>query len=58
MIEFKRMNPNVIYTIEQPEDQEIKNAMNKQNPRKRRKELEYEARLKNKTGNIYDLLED
>ena len=27
-------------------------------PRKRRKELEYEKRLKDKTGNIYDLLGD
>jgi hypothetical protein len=29
-----------------------------QNPRKKRKELEYEQKLKAKDGNIYDLLED
>lgn len=54
MIEFKRIKPNVIYTIEEPNDEGIKTML----PRKKRKELEYEKRLNNKVGNIYDLLED
>ena len=54
MIEFKRYKPNVIYTIEEPEEEGIKTML----PRKKRKELEYEKRLNNKVGNIYDLLED
>lgn len=58
MIEFRRMNPNVMYTVEAPEDKEVRDALSRQEPRKRRKEMEYENRLKNKTGNIYDLLED
>lgn len=49
------MNPNVIYTIEAPEP-EVENAINSQKPRKMKKETEYESRLRNKTGNIYDLL--
>ena len=48
------MKNNVIYTLEEPEEEANKTML----PRKKRKELEYEKRLKDKTGNIYDLLGD
>jgi hypothetical protein len=49
------MNPNVIYTIEDPE---IKEAIAHEIPRKMRREYEYENRIRNKSGNIYDLLDN
>ncbi len=45
----------MIYTIEEHVEEE-KDVQ--KNPRKKRKELEYEQKLKNRDGNIYDLLED
>lgn len=36
VIEFKRMNPNVIYTIEE-QDPQVGAALDKQKPRKARK---------------------
>ena len=53
MIEFKRINPNVIYTIEEAEPVE-----KQYKPRKKRKELDYEKKLKDGQSNIYDMLED
>lgn len=54
-IEFKRMNPNVIYTI-QPQDPETNKALQNQHGRKARKQEEYEKRIRNKNGNVYDML--
>ena len=54
-LEFKRIKPNVIYTIEEEKEE---NREVEKKPRKKRKELEYEEKLKNKEGNIYELLED
>ena len=53
MIEFKRINPNVVYTIEEAAAVEERHR-----PRKKRKELDYEARLKSKEANIFELLDD
>ena len=51
------MNPNVIYTVEQP-DPEMKEVEQSKKPKKMRKQAEYENRMKNKKGNIFDLLAD
>jgi hypothetical protein len=53
VIEFKRINPNVIYTIEDAEPVE-----EKYKPRKKRKEEDYEKKMLQKQKNIFELLED
>lgn len=53
VIEFKRINPNVIYTIEEAEA-----VQEKHKPRKKRKEHEYEIKVKSKQANIFELLDD
>lgn len=59
IIQFKRMNPNVIYVLEEDDkdkQKEMDEAMKRKEPRKKRNEYEYEKRLRNKEGNIYELL--
>lgn len=52
VIEFKRINPNVIYTVEdEPVEQKYK-------PRKKRKEEDYEKKMLQKQKNIFELLEE
>ena len=51
------MNPNVVYTLEN-QDPEIVEALQSQKPRKVRRQAEYEDRIRNQKGNVYDLLGD